>query len=706
MADEPVKAWREPWSRRARRWARQNRTAVTSLAAAVLVALAGTAAVLAVQTRSNRVLTAKNDELDKANRLKDEANSGLREANQRVTKANADLESANVREKQRFDLAKEAIKLFHGEVGDDLVLKADQFKPLRDKLLKGAADFYVKLEGLLEGQTDRTSRGAMGDAYFELGELTAKIGNLSKAFDVHRKSLAVRRSLAAGSDATAAEKLDVVRSLIADGRLAAQTGDVSGALAAFDEARGLTEGLITSGVPDDEARETLALIDNYTAIVMRDNAGKPLDALKILDRVLPIRRALAEANPSVERFQSDLANSYNQVGIALTLIGKPSEALEAFGRSLAIRQKLADAKPAVIQFRSDVAKTYNNIGAVLQRTDRLAEAIDAFGKSVATRQKLADANPAVTQFQYDLALSHDNLGVTYRGLRKLPEALAEIGRSMAVYQKLAETNPAVTSYAVGLAKNLSQKALILYELGEPSRAIQAFRDASAIVQKLADSHPDVPEFQIYLCALPRQHGGPPRQGRPDPGGDGLAREVAFHLREACGRPSRGPRILATVRDHVDRSGSVARRTWRPGRQLAALPLRAGLPDQDQGADARAPLPDGPRPRENRRAAGEPPARSRPPPGRRARRPFRRRDGAAESCRGRGLPRPGQHAHRQGHRRPAPAPRFPAPDARPRVPGEAVCAVIPSCRDDVRGLSINRDEWSFMLSPRELGDYPR
>ena len=56
----------------------------------------------------------------------------------------------------------EAIKLFHGEVGDDLVLKADQFKPLRDKLLKGAADFYGKLEGLLEDQTDRASRGRWG----------------------------------------------------------------------------------------------------------------------------------------------------------------------------------------------------------------------------------------------------------------------------------------------------------------------------------------------------------------------------------------------------------------------------------------------------------------------------------------------------------------------------------------------------------------
>ena len=312
---------------------------------------------------------------------------------------------------------------------------------------------------MLKGQTDRASRAALGNAYFELGELTAKIGNLSKALDVHRKSLGVRRALTAGAEATAADKLDVVRSLVADGRLAVQTGDVAGALAVFDEARGLTEGLIASeGEPTDNARETLALVENHTAIVMRDNAGKPLDALKTLDRVLPIRRALAEANPSVERFQSDLANSHNQVGIALTLLGKASSASEAFGRSLAIRQKLADANPAVPQFQSDVAKVYNNIGALFQRTDRLPEAIEAFARSVATRQKLADANPAVTQFQYDLALSHDSLCVTYRGLRKLPEALAESVRGLAVYQKLADANPVVTSYQVGLARGLSQKA--------------------------------------------------------------------------------------------------------------------------------------------------------------------------------------------------------------------------------------------------------
>ena len=53
----------------------------------------------------------------------------------------------------------EAIKTFHTGVSEDFLLKEDKFKALRDKLLGEAADFYGKLEKLLEGQTDRASRG-------------------------------------------------------------------------------------------------------------------------------------------------------------------------------------------------------------------------------------------------------------------------------------------------------------------------------------------------------------------------------------------------------------------------------------------------------------------------------------------------------------------------------------------------------------------
>ena len=90
----------------------------------------------------------------------------------------------------------DAIKLFHGEVSEDVLMKEKQFEGLRTKLLKGAADFYGRLEDLLKGQTDRESRAALGKAYVELGELTGKIGDQTAALAVHRKALAVHRALA------------------------------------------------------------------------------------------------------------------------------------------------------------------------------------------------------------------------------------------------------------------------------------------------------------------------------------------------------------------------------------------------------------------------------------------------------------------------------------------------------------------------------
>ena len=51
-ADEPVSAWREPISRRVRRWANRNRTAVASVAVALMAGVVGLSAVLVVQTQA------------------------------------------------------------------------------------------------------------------------------------------------------------------------------------------------------------------------------------------------------------------------------------------------------------------------------------------------------------------------------------------------------------------------------------------------------------------------------------------------------------------------------------------------------------------------------------------------------------------------------------------------------------------------------
>ena len=96
MAEEPVTAWREPFARRARRWARRNRSLVMTASAAAVVALAGLLAVVAVQSEANVQLRRANDHLELANA--------------EVIRANSQLHAANERERQRFDLAVEAIR--------------------------------------------------------------------------------------------------------------------------------------------------------------------------------------------------------------------------------------------------------------------------------------------------------------------------------------------------------------------------------------------------------------------------------------------------------------------------------------------------------------------------------------------------------------------------------------------------------------------
>ena len=66
-----------------------------------------------------------------------------------------------MRERERFDLATEAIGTFHSKVSGDLLLKQSGFAAARATLLGQARDFYRKLEVLLADEPDRRSREAL-----------------------------------------------------------------------------------------------------------------------------------------------------------------------------------------------------------------------------------------------------------------------------------------------------------------------------------------------------------------------------------------------------------------------------------------------------------------------------------------------------------------------------------------------------------------
>ena len=133
MADEPVSAWREPLSRRARRWAKRNRTAVTAAAVALVAGVVGLSAVLVVQTQAKADIAAA---LGRETR----ANDALAAANDELSRSRAAVQA-------RYDLAVDAIKTFHTGVSEDFLLKEEQ--------VQGAARPAAEVGGRLLRQARR-----------------------------------------------------------------------------------------------------------------------------------------------------------------------------------------------------------------------------------------------------------------------------------------------------------------------------------------------------------------------------------------------------------------------------------------------------------------------------------------------------------------------------------------------------------------------
>ena len=146
----------------------------------------------------------------------------------------------------RYDLAVDAIKTFHTGVSEDFLLKQGEFKELRDRLLKSAADFYGKLGMLRDNETDLASRRALAQAKFELADLTEKVGRLEDALEAHRAVLARREALASDPASDLETKIDVGRSLTAIARLLSSTDKTDEAEASYRKAEALLTHLARS----------------------------------------------------------------------------------------------------------------------------------------------------------------------------------------------------------------------------------------------------------------------------------------------------------------------------------------------------------------------------------------------------------------------------------------------------------------------------
>ncbi len=513
MADEPVSAWREPFLRRARRSMRRHRTLVTSVAATLLAGIVGLAAVLVVQTKANADLF---DSLHRETAAKQE-----------LANANRALVVARDAAQARFDLAIAAIRTFHTGVSEDLLLKEEQFRELRGRLLGGAVDFYRKLEVLLGGGSDPASRRALGNAYAEVGELTEKIGKVPEALGMHRKALDVRRALASEPSADSETRADLARSLVDVTILLEKMDRTDEAMAAVEEARTVLSRLLAEDSRADAIQGELARLEYWSAVAYF-RTGKTQEARTNYERARALVEPLAAAHPEVVNYQRLLSWCFNDAGMLLTQKGDLAGALESLLRSRELKKQISDAHAEVEEFRRDLAAADFNVGTVCAMMGRLPRAIEEFEHARSTQEQLVRAYPAVIGFASDLGKADGNLGWTLMMMKRPGEAREALERALVSIHRVAEARPNVPEHQADLANCLENLGRVRMETGDIAGAIAKLEEARAIYEPLARDHPDVTLYSGWLADdLAGLGKALVRAGRAADGAKSLRRSIAL-----------------------------------------------------------------------------------------------------------------------------------------------------------------------------------
>ena len=484
MADEPVAAWREPWARTAQRWARRHRTAVTAASVAVLVALVGTAAVLAVQTRANANLKT--------------ANNALEVANAKVTRANSELAASNQRERARFELAQEAIQMFQTGVSEDLLLKQKEFGALRAKLLRGAREFYRKLEGLLGGQADRDSRRALGRAYHAVAELTSQLDSKLDSLAMHQRALALFENLLSESPNDDELKLEVVRSRAAVASQLSSVGQKAEAISVLVPARAIAQAL-ADAKPDDLRRwKELARVARLLGALLVDSA-RPREGRAAMEQARSILVGLVRTNPSVEQFRFELAETCDSLALQLDEAGWRDEALAVYDRARELSEELYESNRGDARIAHALVRTLGNMAIALDGVGRRNEALASYNRARDVVGAISETNPTLLSIIRDRAWIDTSAAAVLIGIARDSDALPMLEQARKSRETLVKADASVSRDQAQLARIHTDIAGIHARAGRAAAARASYEAAVTVGATLADAPPDVLDNRSQLA---------------------------------------------------------------------------------------------------------------------------------------------------------------------------------------------------------------
>ncbi len=420
----------------------------------------------------------------------------------RAVTAERSATAQQARAQEREQMAIDAVKRYGDVVRETPELNnTPALAKLRATLLKEPQAFFKQLRDRLQADTQTTpeSLARLATASFDLGHLTATIGDKEDAIRAYQEALAIRTRLARENPSVTQFQSELAASHLFIGFRQASMGQLAEAKASYEQALAVVERQVRENPSNTEFQGNLAAIHSYIGS-LQAMTGRSVEVLASYEQALAIYERLARENPSATKLQDNLAATLINISAELSKAGRAAEAMAAHERALAIRERLARENPSTTNFQDSLAAILFNIGNQQKATGRPTEAMASYVRSLTIRERLARENPSVTQFQRELAAVHYNIGSLELSKGLPAKAMASHERARAVFERLAREHPSVTQFRSDLAASHVNIGTLQLNMGKPLDAIVSYDQARVIFERLASENPSVTEYQSGLAA--------------------------------------------------------------------------------------------------------------------------------------------------------------------------------------------------------------
>jgi serine/threonine-protein kinase len=477
LADEPVSAWPEPWTVKARRWIGRHQLLVTSVASAILVATVSL-------TIATVLLNIAWD-------------------NEKAAKKLA-MEERDEKERQRkiaddnYRLARSAVDRYHTDVSENVLLHEPGVEPLRKKLLEAAREFYGKF---IDARGDEKGLQAeMGRALFRLAQITADIDvdGQKKGIDLHQQAAKVFASLPAEEAATPEIQSELASCWHHQGRLYRLTDKPEQAEDAYKKALAIWEKLTELHPADERLQAERARSQNGLGNVFQVTTR--LDhAVIMYDKALATRARLAAAHPEEAAYQRDEAVTHWDLARVLDMKTGQHTAEKEYAKALAIQERLVRKFKHITQYRDDQATVLFNIGNLRVRSGDHSNALEPYQKATKIWTDLVDTHPDVTQFNVKLGDGYAAQAQVFSALREPAKAEEAANKSLEISKEVARHHKDQSRYEGNVALGQFQLGDVLRANAKLPAAVAAYEEAIRILGRLVGSRAGVPQHRADLA---------------------------------------------------------------------------------------------------------------------------------------------------------------------------------------------------------------